>query len=337
MGEKRRFHLHTIDILAAANQHVLDAVEDIDETFRIDAPDIAGAIPAIGKTIGGRFRIVPITLHHIGPENPDFADLARSGRAAVRAYHLHIADGRGEADAIGASLIILTAIVAGDGGGFGGAIPLPREKPLEGLPDPERQFRRGGGPAIGNAFDGGEIAAGEIRRFQKLPRHGGNAGGVGDPFLLDQFQRAFRIPFVHQNDLAPLGERDQKRGMTAGDMKERCWQQNGFLRRGGIVTRPAIATAQRHERRAEIDIENVGDGVAMGAERALGPPRGAGGIENRRIIFRIDRDIGQRKIGERGITGWRTDQIGKRGNIAALSGRGADRNQFRTVQFAAQR
>lgn len=47
----------------------------------------------------------------------------------------------------------------------------------------------------------------------------------------------------------------------------------------------------------------------MRAERALGMAGRAAGIENRRIVVGVDRDLRERHIGQRGIIGRRADQI----------------------------
>ena len=47
--EDRRFDDHRVDVLAAADDHVLRAVDDVDEALVVDARDVAGVQPALGE------------------------------------------------------------------------------------------------------------------------------------------------------------------------------------------------------------------------------------------------------------------------------------------------
>src|SRR3546814_3648968 len=52
-----------IDILAAAQYHVLGAIDDGDETFGVEPREIAGANPPIDKGFRGGVGLVPIAFH----------------------------------------------------------------------------------------------------------------------------------------------------------------------------------------------------------------------------------------------------------------------------------
>jgi hypothetical protein len=53
-------HLDAIDVFTAPYHHVLQAVQDIDETFCVDAGDVAGAHPTVGEALRCFLRAPPI-------------------------------------------------------------------------------------------------------------------------------------------------------------------------------------------------------------------------------------------------------------------------------------
>ena len=90
--------------------------------------------------------------------------------------------------------------------------------------------------------------------------------------------------------------------VRAGDVEERHGQQEGGLRaRRRAAEAAARRCAARPRARREADADQVGDGVAMGAERPLRPPGRAGGVEDGRRIVRLDAVVGRRRIGQRGV------------------------------------
>src|SRR6185437_15233409 len=65
----------------------------------------------------------------------------------------------------------------------------------------------------------------------------------------------------------------------------RCGASSGLANTGGCSPRQEAA------RRREAGRHDVRGHVAMGAERALGPPGGARGVENGGVVFRIELDL----------------------------------------------
>src|SRR6476646_335882 len=66
-----------IDVVAAAQQHVLGAVDDENEAVLIHVANIASAQETIERRhIGRRLRVVPVTFHDIWALDADFAALA---------------------------------------------------------------------------------------------------------------------------------------------------------------------------------------------------------------------------------------------------------------------
>jgi len=65
-----------IDVVAAAEDHVLFAVNDRKKTFGIHHADVAGVKPAVTKGFGGRLGAVVITFHHVVAADHDLAAFA---------------------------------------------------------------------------------------------------------------------------------------------------------------------------------------------------------------------------------------------------------------------
>ncbi|MCY1455154.1 hypothetical protein D9M71_722660 [compost metagenome] len=67
------FHFSAEDVLAAADDHVLEAVADIDEAVLVHIAAIAGVHPAATQRFGGGLRLVPVAEHDVRPAHEDFA------------------------------------------------------------------------------------------------------------------------------------------------------------------------------------------------------------------------------------------------------------------------
>src|SRR5579859_4142243 len=65
-----------IDIVAAGDDQILDAVDQEDIAVLIDIADIAGPERSVDEDIGGLVGTAPIALHHLRPAHADLALLA---------------------------------------------------------------------------------------------------------------------------------------------------------------------------------------------------------------------------------------------------------------------
>src|SRR6185295_17325288 len=83
--------LSGIEVLAAADHHVLDAADDVAIALGVDDRDIAGVHPAIGvEHVAGLFRLVPIAQHDAVAAGAEFAALAARHDAALEIDHLDL-------------------------------------------------------------------------------------------------------------------------------------------------------------------------------------------------------------------------------------------------------
>ena len=115
-----------VDVLAAADDHVLDAVDDVGIAVVVEIAEVAAVQPAAGqrgRSIAGRLVIAE---HDIGSADADFANLARTEAGAVgREDHdldavEHSADGTPATDF--ARFVEFDASQRDQRGGFGEAI-----------------------------------------------------------------------------------------------------------------------------------------------------------------------------------------------------------------------
>ncbi len=100
MAVEEFLDLARIDVLAAADDHVLDPPDDVAVALLVDGADVAGVHPAVGvDRLGRPLRIVPVAEHHRIAAGAELARLPARDGAALRVDHLdlqvrlHAADG----------------------------------------------------------------------------------------------------------------------------------------------------------------------------------------------------------------------------------------------------
>ena len=84
MAIDRALDLGGIDVFAAADDHVLHPVLDVDIAVRVHIGGVAGADPAIGgQRVRGRFGQVPVAEHVVGRAGDDLSHLAARQLRAI--------------------------------------------------------------------------------------------------------------------------------------------------------------------------------------------------------------------------------------------------------------
>src|SRR5690606_30362197 len=73
---KNVFDFGRIDVLATTDDHVLDAVGDIDKTVFIHVATVASVHPTVPQRLRRKLRLVPVALHHDRATDQDFTGLA---------------------------------------------------------------------------------------------------------------------------------------------------------------------------------------------------------------------------------------------------------------------
>src|SRR6201999_1144982 len=85
------FDLARVDVVAAADDHVLGPVDDVEVAVLVDAPDVAGIQPSVGGDRGlGGVRQIPIALHHVVAPDLDLTRLPSRDLDSVQINHPHL-------------------------------------------------------------------------------------------------------------------------------------------------------------------------------------------------------------------------------------------------------
>jgi hypothetical protein len=93
----RGLYLDTGDVLAAADDDVLDPVHDVDAAGFVDPNDVSGVQPSVDDGLGVRLLAVPVAGGHVG--TPD--DQLPGARIIVDGRDTQVDRGHGVADRVG--------------------------------------------------------------------------------------------------------------------------------------------------------------------------------------------------------------------------------------------
>ena len=225
-----------IDVLAAGDDHVLDAVVDVEVAVLVHVAGIAGAQPAVAvERLGGRLRQVPVA-HHVGAgAGGDLADLAGRQPLAVGVEDREFNAGQGLAGRAHAvqPLDVIFRRQRDDGaGGLGHAVHL-HEAAFEHLDAFLQQRRRDRRGAVEHVFQPREI---HLPRAG-LPHHelhrGRHHEQLCDSGLLEEIQHLGRIELAR--DHAPGAVIEPHHAPAgAADMEDRHRHQRD------VVGRPLV-------------------------------------------------------------------------------------------------
>ncbi len=104
MGGQQVVDLFGVNVLTAANDHVLDAIDDENVSVFVHDAHITGMQVAAHEGLGGFFRPVEVALHDHVAADADFSSLAPRAIAAVLGQYLHLLTGKRQADGADLSL-----------------------------------------------------------------------------------------------------------------------------------------------------------------------------------------------------------------------------------------
>jgi len=174
--------LGRVDVVAATDDQVLAAADDVDITALVDPADVAGLEPAVGSEFFFRlFRHAPVALEDVGALDLDGADLAAGQCLRVIAGHAHADARQRKAHGAAAPLALLRVVrVRGEHDGLAHPVALQDGLASALLPLAEglQQQRRGAGDEQAHVL---RRFAGQ-RRFGQHPhvqrRHAHEDGGL---------------------------------------------------------------------------------------------------------------------------------------------------------------
>src|SRR5581483_6487482 len=96
--EEHALDLDAVDVLAAADEHVLGPVDDVDEALVVEAGDVAAVQPAVSERLGRGLGLVPVALDDVRSADPELADLTGGQCIAVAVDDLDLDDGNRRSD-----------------------------------------------------------------------------------------------------------------------------------------------------------------------------------------------------------------------------------------------
>ena len=82
--------LARVDVVAAADDQVLLAVDDVEVAVLVGAGHVAAVEPAAAHRLRGRLGLLPVALHDVVAADQDLADLALLDRVVALVDHPHL-------------------------------------------------------------------------------------------------------------------------------------------------------------------------------------------------------------------------------------------------------
>src|SRR5262249_7483168 len=129
--------LARVDVVAAADDHLLLAVHDEEVAVLVHPGQVTSPEPAVRDRLGRGLGLAPVALHHVVAADGDLADLADGERGAVGADHAHLDALHRRPDRPGLALGV-RVVERGDRGGLRQPVPLEdhaAERLLEAVQD----------------------------------------------------------------------------------------------------------------------------------------------------------------------------------------------------------
>jgi hypothetical protein len=193
--------LTRVDVVAAADDQVLLAVDDEEVAVGVLAGQVAGAEPPVGDRLPGRLLAGPVALHQTVAPDRDLADLAGRDVAAVEPDQPQLDALDGGADRAGLAVAV-GMVERGHRGGLRQAVALQDDAAEGGLEAAQHLDRQRGAARHTQAqrADVGVAGAGMV---QQGDVHRRDALEDGDPVALDHLQRLARVEAGQQRQAGP--------------------------------------------------------------------------------------------------------------------------------------
>ncbi len=179
---QRLFHFGRPHLEARHVDHVLQPIHDEDIALLVHRADVPGVEPPVTQGVRRVVGFAPITLHHTGSADDDFAPLAQRQIVIVRVHDLQfeILDRGPDAPELVAEVVIVT----GERRALGQAVPFI-DRPPEPLRPPARDFLRHRGRGRELVPDRREIVFRQIH-VEQCNEDGGHAKECRHAVALDR-------------------------------------------------------------------------------------------------------------------------------------------------------
>src|SRR5262245_15553874 len=124
MLEQYRLDFAGVDVLAAADDHVLDAIANEEEVLAVAIPDISGPQIPIAKGPRGFFGVVPVAAHDIATSDDELAGLPHRYIASGFIDHAHVDTGRSASAGRQPRIAVFVVLKDGEETGFAHPVSL---------------------------------------------------------------------------------------------------------------------------------------------------------------------------------------------------------------------
>lgn len=213
-------HLDAVHVLAAADDHVLEPVDDADPPLT-HGREIAGPEPAVLERGGGGGRIVPVAAYQRLPAQPQLTDLALGQRLTDGSGDPHLGRGRRPPHAARVLPVAGTEVGEHATAGLGEPVAVARLDPLSVTRrQPRHEIGRCGGPAGAEMRQRLQLRPGPLGRVEQLEGSGRHARVVRDAVPLDELEGLLGVPLPHQYERPADRHHRVQRG-ERGHMEER--------------------------------------------------------------------------------------------------------------------
>ena len=294
--QQRGLDLSAADVLAAADDQVLDAVDDGEETLFVDRGHVAGAEPVADKGLGVGLGSVPVALEHRGATHQQFAALASRHRLASIVDHLDLQYLGAAARAGRAGQVILAAHAGADGVGLGHAPADVGQRVAEAGLDLAHLLGCARRAAAAHHQQAAQVVLSGLGHAHQVAGHRRRCHQRGQLQLVDQRGAGLGIPAVHRRHAA-LGAVTRQ----IGRVQPRNMEQRHRQQRARLLGRRLRLDAgdQRAHRGVQLPRHQRRDDVAVARRHALGVAGGARGVEHRGQVVGRDGRGGHGHVADR--------------------------------------
>ena len=217
----RSLDLCAVHVLASTQDHVFDAVFDVDEALLVEPAEVTGAQPAINEGLGGRVRTVPVPADQIRPLEPDLAMATDGQRLVVAVADLDLHDRHDPTRTRRLLGVVVATVARSICVGLGHAVTDGRLAAGEAVGNLGDQRRRRWGTSPADVAQARRVELGKARRLDEIPTLRRHADEVRDLLTLDDLKRLVDVPLEHDDELHPTCEAAEHHRHTTGDVEQR--------------------------------------------------------------------------------------------------------------------
>src|SRR6266567_8744137 len=265
------FDFTGIDIFAACDDHVFQAVEDVEIAVRILIADVSRAKHSISKCEGRVLRIVPVGPHDVGAPCDQFPVLTEFNFLSRFVLDSQINSWAGPPTREELSLDMLLIFESCEEAGLAESIALEKLHVRQKISHSMDKFRRHWRAAVSQNFEAAQVIWLSFGHLRQQVQHCRDEHRVSYAFTLDQFTETLRAELWNR-DLARTESRCCKHGGQIGNVKNRCRMQ---IDTAFSVSHPIA------------EVVEVRQDVGVSHHDALRPTRGATGIDESENRFRV--------------------------------------------------